>query len=493
MQFHWQRGQGSSHRLSHNGGDNAPASEASGTWVRVAQAWSGANWGGVFIPRLGQEVLVAFAEGDIDRPVVIGAAYNGQGADNAQGNQVAGGAAHTTGNAPAWFPGSTRQGQHEGHAHTATLAGFKSQSLDASQAGSGGYNQLVFDDTPGQARLLAHTTQHQTWLQMGHMLQQHDNQRLAPRGHGLELHTQAQGALRAGSGLHLSTHARHGGTSTSQGQPTNTREAQSQLQAHAELLKALSDNAQTHLAKLPNEPAPDKLPVQLALQATLKSLKGVQGGAGGEPSADSAEPSADRILATAGGQGSIPAMDRPELVLSAAADIASLTPASTVVSTGQHATLTTGQDTNLLAQRHSAWAVKDGISLFTRGEAKDGQRAVQDAGMKLHAASGNVNTQAQSGPFTLTAQKAIDLQSTAANIVITAPSKIMLNGGGGYIKIEGGNIEIGTGGPSSFKASMKELTGGGSASASLSLKKAGKLADCPSATSAAAGRGASAL
>ena len=43
---------------------------------------------------------------------------------------------------------------------------------------------------------------------------------------------------------------------------------------------------------------------------------------------------------------------------------------------------------NILSQRHTAWAVKDGISLFTRGEAKDGQRAVMDVGIKLHAASG---------------------------------------------------------------------------------------------------------
>ncbi|MBP8287678.1 MAG: type VI secretion system Vgr family protein, partial [Rhodoferax sp.] len=56
--------------------------------------------------------------------------------------------------------------------------------MDASQSGSGGHNQLVMDNTPGQGRVLAHTTQHQTWLQMGHLLQQADNQRLAPRGLG---------------------------------------------------------------------------------------------------------------------------------------------------------------------------------------------------------------------------------------------------------------------------------------------------------------------
>lgn len=467
VQFHWQRGAQSSHRLGHTSptpdADNAPASDASGTWVRVAQDWAGANWGSGFIPRLGQEVVVAFLEGDIDRPVVIGAAYSGQGSGNAQGNEVNVGAAQATGNAPAWFPGDQKQGEHESHAHTATLSGFKSQSLDSSQSGSGGHNQLVFDDTPGQGRLLAHTTQSQTWLQIGHLLQQNDNQRLARRGHGLELHTQAQGALRAGSGLHISTFGRSGGTSTAQGQPTNTREAQSQLHSHAELLKSLSENAQTHLAKLPREPSADQLNAQKALQATLVSLKGTQSSTGG---ASSSSPSDAEVLAIDGGHGGIPVTERPDLVLSAAADISSATPAHTVVSAGQNATITAGQDTNLLSQRHAAWAVKDGISLFTRGEARDGQRAVQDVGLKLHAASGNVNVQAQSDRFTLTAEKGIDLQSTAASVVISAPNRIVLNGGGSYIKIEGGDIEVGTNGAATFKGAMKELTGGASASAS---------------------------
>lgn len=45
-------------------------------WVRVAQAWAGAGWGAMVLPRMGQEVVVSFLEGDPDRPLVTGCVYN---------------------------------------------------------------------------------------------------------------------------------------------------------------------------------------------------------------------------------------------------------------------------------------------------------------------------------------------------------------------------------------------------------------------------------
>jgi type VI secretion system secreted protein VgrG len=50
--------------------------ENSSCWIRVAQVWAAASWGAIFIPRVGQEVVVEFLEGDPDRPIITGCVYN---------------------------------------------------------------------------------------------------------------------------------------------------------------------------------------------------------------------------------------------------------------------------------------------------------------------------------------------------------------------------------------------------------------------------------
>jgi type VI secretion system secreted protein VgrG len=62
VQFHWHR----------EGKNDAKSS----CWVRVATAWAGKQWGIIHIPRIGQEVVVAFEEGDPDCPIIIGSVYN---------------------------------------------------------------------------------------------------------------------------------------------------------------------------------------------------------------------------------------------------------------------------------------------------------------------------------------------------------------------------------------------------------------------------------
>ncbi len=62
VQFHWDR--------------QGKKDDASSCWVRVATTWAGKQWGAISIPRIGQEVVVDFLEGDPDRPIIVGSVYN---------------------------------------------------------------------------------------------------------------------------------------------------------------------------------------------------------------------------------------------------------------------------------------------------------------------------------------------------------------------------------------------------------------------------------
>ena len=64
VHFHWDR--------------HDQSNENSSCWMRVSQAWAGKNWGSIQIPRIGQEVIVSFLEGDPDRPIITGRVYNAE-------------------------------------------------------------------------------------------------------------------------------------------------------------------------------------------------------------------------------------------------------------------------------------------------------------------------------------------------------------------------------------------------------------------------------
>ena len=103
VQFHWDR----------VGTDDVNSS----CWVRVATFWAGQQWGAVHIPRIGQEVIVDFLEGDVNQPIVVGSVYN---ADLM----------------PPWTLPDNK-----------TISGVKSRS--SPQGGADNFNMLSFEDKMG--------------------------------------------------------------------------------------------------------------------------------------------------------------------------------------------------------------------------------------------------------------------------------------------------------------------------------------------------------
>jgi type VI secretion system secreted protein VgrG len=108
VQFHWDR--------------EGAADENSSCFVRVSQAWAGKNWGAIALPRIGQEVIVDFLEGDPDHPIITGRVYN------------------EINKPPYDLP------------NKATISTFKTNS----SKGGEGFNEFRFEDKKGEEQIFIH-------------------------------------------------------------------------------------------------------------------------------------------------------------------------------------------------------------------------------------------------------------------------------------------------------------------------------------------------
>ena len=181
-----------------------------------------------------------------------------------------------------------------------------------------------------------------------------------------------------------------------------------------------------------------------ALYAAIKSLAGV---------AQRAESGASGEGSIGGGAGRVTAWSRPDLVVAAPAGIAAFTPAALFASAGSTVTAVAGQDLQLAAQANQAWAIKGGLVFYTYGKATNASKPNTETGIRLHAATGNVNMQSQSGATRLTADKKIEVASTGGMVRVAAPRHVLLTAAGAAIDIQPGNITLKGPGKIEFKAS----------------------------------------
>lgn len=425
IQFPWQRGSqpnaggltetGPSGRTAGKTG-NAPGNDQSGTWVRVAEWLSGANWGSHFLPRIGTEVMVDFLDGDIDRPIVVGQAYNGA-------------------DLPPFSAGHEAGANHPG-----VLSGWMSHNHES------GFNQWVTDDAPGQLRSRLATSENAGQLGLGHLIHQAPESatRGAWRGSGFELRTDGWLAVRAGEGILISATARNNAQSTQM----DVAETVGQLKAAAETAKALSEAAQGQTAL----PLKGNAAQTDCIQAIDPQQDGQYPGSVGGQEARKAVP---------GSRESGEPTERfakPFIVNEAPSDIGFSTPASTLLFAGGHLHATVQQDLHVASAHTVSTAVGEGVSWFSHS-----------GGIKSVAQAGTHTLQAHTDRLEILADQSLTITSSNDEIHLLAKERIVLQAGQSSVTLEGGDITFACPGKFSVKGGGIAFLGAGKAPTELGV------------------------
>jgi type VI secretion system secreted protein VgrG len=321
------------------GGESVP--------LRLAKPFAGALQTGFHFPAVdGTEAIIEFRDGDPNKPYISAFHHNSQHVDLVTSND-------------RWM----------------------SRNVIHTQ----GDNKFVLEDWEGEEHASL-STRHsgKSQLVLGHIV----NGRREHRGNGFELRTDAQGAVRAGGGLLLSSDMQ----TQADGKQTDTTAALSQLQVALAQARGLAEAATIAKAEIADLKAENEW-----LRNSLSELK------------------------------------EAVMLLSSLKGIALATPDRVSVAAVKDVNITTSGGFNVNAQRNVTLASSDTLSLFAH-----------NAGAKLYAARGKVQIQAQSDAMELVAQQNMQLTSAAGTLTLNAANGVVLSGGGtAYIKVQGDNVEIG--------------------------------------------------
>lgn len=261
-------------------------------------------------------------------------------------------------------------------------------------------NKLRMEDKRGEEHIKLSTEYGgKTQLNLGHNV---DAGR-ALRGEGAELRTDDWVAVRGGKGVLISAYNQP----QAQGEMLDMRAAIAELQNALELVTALASSA-----KVSGSLDAD-IASQQELTKTLAQLKGAG------------------------------------LLLNAPAGIGVTTPKNIQLTTGHSLTVTTGENADLTLFKRLTVAAGEAISLFA-----------QKMGMKIFAARGMIDIQAQTDAMRLQSDKTMNINSVNGEVVLNAQQGITLTStGGAYIKIKDGSIELGA--PGSLKLKSLDIQWGG--------------------------------
>ncbi|WP_202404630.1 type VI secretion system Vgr family protein [Pantoea sp. Seng] len=271
-----------------------------------------------------------------------------------------------------------------------------------------GLNKLRMEDKRGEEHIKLSTEYGgKTQLNLGHNV----SATRELRGEGAELRTDKHIAIRGGAGVLISADKQP----KSQGSMLDMNTAIAELQSALQMVTALAQSAQTSGALESDAQSQQKL------AEALNQLK------------------------DAG------------ILLSAPAGIAAATASNIQLSSGQSLTATAGKNVDMSIVKRFTVAAGEAISLFAHR-----------MGLKVYAAKGDVDIQAQTDAMRLQANKNLAVNSISGEIILNASQGITLTSkGGAYIKIKDGSVEIGA--PSRISLKSGDIAWGGNASLETAL------------------------
>ncbi|EPG2080741.1 type VI secretion system Vgr family protein, partial [Acinetobacter baumannii] len=291
---------------------------------------------------------------------------------------------------------------------TKKLSGIRSKEVDGS-----GYNQLRFDDTTGQISAQLHSSHGSSQLNLGNLSHPKDKAESEGRGQGFELRTDEWGAIRATKGILLTSES----SEQAQGEQLTRSNIKENINFHTESNKYFKELASAHEVDEPD----------LGSQDSLKEKF------------DKWNESSDALVALHSESAMI--LDSKEsLQLAAKQNIDVSTPKNLQFFTGK------------------SWIAKalDKISIFAK-----------HAGIKIKSGEGDVEVAAQKGKMTLSSKQQMHVYSLNDFVRIESGKGILITAGGGYIKIQDGNIEIACPGLMELKAGQIQTKSGASLSSQL--------------------------
>ncbi|MFV5360959.1 type VI secretion system Vgr family protein [Acinetobacter oleivorans] len=291
---------------------------------------------------------------------------------------------------------------------TKKLSGIRSKEV-----GGMGYNQLRFDDTTGQISAQLHSSHGATQLNLGNLSHPKDKAESEGRGQGFELRTDEWGAIRATKGILVTSES----SEQAQGEQLTRSNIKENINFHTESNKYFKELASAHEVDEPD----------LGSQDSLKEKF------------DKWNESSDALVALHSESAMI--LDSKEsLQLAAKQNIDVSTPKNLQFFTGK------------------SWIAKalDKISIFAK-----------HAGIKIKSGEGDVEVAAQKGKMTLSSKQQMLVYSLNDFVRIESGKGILITAGGGYIKIQDGNIEIACPGLIELKAGQIQTKSGASLSSQL--------------------------